>query len=92
ILSKFKNGSVEIKKGKKFTLDADLGFNDGDENTVGIDYQELIQDVKNGDILLVDDGKIVLEVDSVKGNNAVTKVVVGGKVSNNKGINKKGGG
>ncbi|WP_239181756.1 pyruvate kinase, partial [Citrobacter werkmanii] len=75
-----------------FTLDADLGINDGDENTVGIDYKELIQDVKKGDILLVDDGKIVLEVDSVKGNKAVTKVVVGGKVSNNKGINKKGGG
>ena len=91
-LSKFKNGSVEIKKGQKFALDADLGVNDGDENTVGIDYKELIQDVKKGDILLVDDGKIVLEVDCVKGNKAVTKVVIGGKVSNNKGINKKGGG
>ncbi len=91
-LSKFKNGSVIIKKGQKFTLDADLGIEDGDENTVGIDYKELIQDVKKGDILLVDDGKIVLEVDSVKGNKAVTKVVIGGKVSNNKGINKKGGG
>ncbi|MDE5000855.1 pyruvate kinase, partial [Francisella tularensis] len=54
--------------------------------------KELIQDVKKGDILLVDDGKIVLEVDSLKGNKAVTKVVVGGKVSNNKGINTKGGG
>ncbi|MDE4978144.1 pyruvate kinase, partial [Francisella tularensis subsp. holarctica] len=43
-LSKFKNGSVEIKKGQKFTLYADLGINDGDENTVGIDYKELIQD------------------------------------------------
>ncbi|MED7788660.1 pyruvate kinase [Francisella sp. 19X1-34] len=91
-LSKFKKGSVEIKKGQKFTLDADLGLEDGDENAVSIDYKELIQDVKKGDILLVDDGKIVLEVDSVKGNKAVTKVVVGGKVSNNKGINKKGGG
>ena len=91
-LSKFKNGSVIIKKGQKFTLDADLGIDDGDEKTVGIDYKELIQDVKKGDILLVDDGNIVLEVDSVKGNKADTKVIVGGKVSNNKGINKKGGG
>ncbi|ASG67925.1 pyruvate kinase [Francisella halioticida] len=91
-LSKFKKGPVEIKKGQKFTLDADLGLEDGDENSVSIDYKELIQDVKKGDILLVDDGKIVLEIDSVKGNKAITKVVVGGKVSNNKGINKKGGG
>lgn len=91
-LSKFKKGSVEIKEGQKFTLDADLGVEDGDEKTVSIDYKELIQDVKKGDILLVDDGKIVLEVDSVKENKAITKVVVGGKVSNNKGINKKGGG
>ncbi|QIV95670.1 pyruvate kinase [Allofrancisella inopinata] len=91
-LSKFKNGSVEIKKGQKFILDADLGVNDGDENTVGIDYKELIKDVKSGDILLVDDGKIVLQVESVKENKATTKVVIGGKVSNNKGINKKGGG
>ena len=91
-LSKFKNGSVIIKKGQKFTLDADLAIDGGDEKTVGIDYKELIQDVKKGDILLVDDGNIVLEVDSVKGNKADTKVIVGGKVSNNKGINKKGGG
>ena len=91
-LARFKNGSEIIKKGQKFTLDADLGINDGDDKVVGIDYKELIQDVKSGDILLVDDGKIVLEVDSVKGNKALTKVLVGGKVSNNKGINKKGGG
>ncbi|GAB4223115.1 MAG: pyruvate kinase [Francisella sp.] len=91
-LSKFKNGSVILKKGQNFTLDADLDLEDGDENKVGIDYKELIKDVKKGDILLIDDGKIVLEVDSVKGNKAITKVLVGGKVSNNKGINKKGGG
>jgi pyruvate kinase len=91
-LSKFKKGSEMLKKGQKFILDADLGVDDGDDKSVGIDYKELIKDVKKGDILLVDDGKIVLEVDSVKGNKATTNVVVGGKVSNNKGINKKGGG
>ena len=91
-LSKFKNGSEILKKDQKFVLDSDLGIEDGDDKTVGIDYKELIQDVKPKDILLVDDGKIVLEVEFVKGNKATTKVLVGGKVSNNKGINKKGGG
>lgn len=91
-LSKFKNGSEMLKKGQKFVLDSDLGVEDGDDKSVGIDYKELIQDVKPKDILLVDDGKIVLEVELVKGNKATTKVLVGGKVSNNKGINKKGGG
>jgi len=91
-LSKFKNGSEMLKKDQKFILDSDLGVNDGNDKTVGIDYKELIQDIKPKDILLVDDGKIILEVESVKGNKATTKVVVGGKVSNNKGINKKGGG
>jgi len=91
-LSKFKNGSEIIKSGQQFILDANLGVNDGDENTVSIDYKELIDDVRSGDILLVDDGKIVLKVESISGAKAICEVVVGGKVSNNKGINKKGGG
>ncbi|MFC4892039.1 pyruvate kinase [Pseudofrancisella aestuarii] len=91
-LSKFKDGSVIIKKGQTFTLDANLGVNEGDEKAVSIDYKELVDDVQPKDILLVDDGKIVLEVTTVENKKVHCKVVIGGKVSNNKGINKKGGG
>ena len=91
-LSKFKNDSVIIKDGQTFVLDAELDKNSGDENAVSIDYKELINDVRVEDILLVDDGKIVLQVKSVEGSKAICEVLVGGRVSNNKGINKKGGG
>ena len=54
--------------------------------------QALPQDVGNGDILLLDDGRIQLKVDRVEGNKVITTVTVGGKLSNNKGINRLGGG
>jgi pyruvate kinase len=59
---------------------------------VGLDYKELPRDVKAGDTLLLNDGLIVLKVDAVKGAAVHTTVVMGGELSNNKGINKQGGG
>ena len=89
-VGKFKDGKITLEKGATFTLDADAEI--GDDKSVGIDYPELPRDVKAGDVLLLDDGKIVLTIDKVLGNRVTTTVKVGGVLSNNKGINKQGGG
>jgi pyruvate kinase len=91
-ISRFKDGKVILKKGQKFVLDAGLGINDGDAEQVGIDYKQLVQDVESGDTLLLDDGRIVLTVSAVEGQRIICSVVVAGALSNNKGINRQGGG
>lgn len=91
-VSTFKNDKVQLAIGDKFTLDSDLPKGEGDENAVGLDYKELPKDVTAGDILLLDDGRVQLRVTTVEGNKVHTEVTVGGPLSNNKGINKKGGG
>ena len=91
-IARFKNKSVVLTEGATFVLDADLAKEAGDEQQVGLDYPDLPRDVKKGDTLLLDDGKIILEVISVKANRVECKVVEGGQLSNNKGINKLGGG
>ncbi|WP_171164531.1 pyruvate kinase [Usitatibacter palustris] len=89
-VGKFKDGKVALNKGDKFILDADCET--GDATRVGLDYKELPRDVRPGDVLLLDDGKIVLDVASVKGNEIHTVTRHGGTLSNNKGINRQGGG
>ena len=91
-VSTFKNGAVMLEEGQPYVLDAELAKGEGDEHQVGIDYKELPQDVKAGDLLLLDDGRIQLTVDRVEGARVYTTVTVGGKLSNNKGINRQGGG
>ncbi len=91
-VARFANGPIQLKVGDKFVLDAELPRDAGNQNEVGIDYKELPQDVKPGDVLLLDDGRVVLEVDSVEGQRINTTVSVAGKLSNNKGINRQGGG
>ncbi|MEO3878806.1 pyruvate kinase [Rheinheimera fenheensis] len=91
-VSTFKNGSVMLEEGQAYVLDAELAKGEGDEQQVGIDYKELPQDVKPGDLLLLDDGRIQLSVERVEGTRVYTSVTVGGKLSNNKGINRQGGG
>jgi pyruvate kinase len=88
----FKNGPVMLKEGDLFTLDAALGKDAGDENRVGITYKGLPDDVTRGDTLLLDDGAIVLWVDDVEGAEINCRIVVGGQLSDHKGINKQGGG
>jgi len=90
-VGKFGEGKVALKGGAGFVLDASLA-EPGDETHVGLDYKELPRDVKAGDVLLLDDGKIVLEVRSVQGPQIHTCVRHGGTLSNNKGINRQGGG
>ncbi len=90
-VGKFEGGRTELTLGQKFILDAtrtELGTNDA----VGLDYKELPRDVKPGDTLLLNDGLLMLAVDEVRGDQVHTTVRVGGVLSNNKGINKQGGG
>jgi pyruvate kinase len=90
-VGKFAEGRVKLEPGAKFVLDA--GREElGDIHAVGLDYKELPRDVKPGDHLLLNDGLIVLTVDAVKGDQIRTTVKLGGVLSNNKGINKQGGG
>jgi len=91
-VAKFKNKFITLSEGQEFILDADLDKDSGDEYQVGIDYKALPQDVVMDDILLLDDGKIVFKVKKVEGNRVFCEVVDGGVLSNNKGINKLGGG
>ena len=90
-VGKFAEGKVMLVGGEKFVLDASR-TEPGDIKGVGLDYKELPRDVKAGDVLLLNDGLIVLTVDSVRGEQVHTTVKQGGVLSNNKGINKQGGG
>ncbi len=90
-VGKFAEGKVMLVPGAKFVLDASRSA-PGDLSGVGLDYKELPRDVKAGDSLLLNDGLIVLTVDAVKGEQVLTTVKLGGELSNNKGINKQGGG
>jgi len=89
-VGKFKEGKVTLEKGRRFILDA--GCEVGDNDRVGLDYKELPRDVGPGAVLLLDDGKIVLDVTDVRGEEVHTVVRHGGVLSNNKGINRQGGG
>lgn len=91
-VSTFKEGKIFLNVGDKFLLDANLGKGEGDKEKVGIDYKGLPADVVPGDILLLDDGRVQLKVLEVQGMKVFTEVTVGGPLSNNKGINKLGGG
>jgi pyruvate kinase len=90
-VGKFADGKVLLVPGEKFVLDASRA-EPGDIKGVGLDYKELPRDVKAGDVLLLNDGLIVLTVDRVVGEAVHTTVKLGGELSNNKGINKQGGG
>src|SRR5574343_922989 len=90
-VGKFAEGKVMLENGAKFVLDGSR-TEPGDLGGVGLDYKELPRDVKAGDVLLLNDGLIVLTVDAVKGEAVHTTVKLGGELSNNKGINKQGGG
>jgi pyruvate kinase len=90
-VGKFVDGKVMLVGGQPFVLDAQR-TEPGDLGAVGLDYKELPRDVKPGDKLLLNDGLIVLVVEAVRGEQVHTVVKVGGELSNNKGINKAGGG
>jgi pyruvate kinase len=89
-VGKIAGAKAALKAGQGFILDADCEL--GNEERVGLDYKELPRDVEPGAVLLLDDGLIRLRVESVRGNEIMTRVEVGGVLSNNKGINRLGGG
>jgi pyruvate kinase len=91
-IGRFGEGAVDLRPGDGFCLDAECPLDAGDATRVGTTYPELVNDVARGDTLLLDDGAIELWVEEVDGGRIRCKVVVGGRLSNNKGINKKGGG
>ena len=90
-VGKFADGKVMLVNGERFVLDG-ARTEPGGLDGVGLDYKELPRDVKAGDTLLLNDGLIVLTVDAVQGEQVHTIVKIGGELSNNKGINKQGGG
>jgi pyruvate kinase len=88
----FRDGKIELAEGDQFTLDAAHPNDAGNQECVGITYKQLPQDVSANDILLLDDGRIVLRVKEVVGTKIICKVIIAGILSNNKGINRQGGG
>lgn len=91
-VSTFKDNKIQLAVGDLFVLDSDLEKGEGTQHAVGLDYKTLPQEVKKGDLLLLDDGRVQMEVDFIEGNKVHTVVTIGGPLSNNKGINLKGGG
>ena len=81
----FKNGRVTLQNGQLFTLTTDEV--EGDEERVSITYKELPQDIAVGSSILIDDGLIGMQVERIDGADIVCRVLNGGVVSNNKGIN-----
>ena len=91
-IERFAEGRVFLNEGDAFALDSSLDPRGGTAAGVGIAYKSLSRDVRSGDTLLLNDGQIVLDVTGVSGPRIDTRVVVGGELSDNKGINKQGGG
>jgi pyruvate kinase len=91
-IDRFKAGKVQLADGAEFTLDASLAVDAGDESSVGIAYKKLPTDVFAGDVLLLNDGQISLQVLNIDGPRIKTRVLVGGELGNSKGINRQGGG
>ncbi len=91
-IERFKNDSVYLHDGDEFVLDTELGADEGDEHHVGVTYKDLAKDVKRGDTLLIDDGRVILKAERVAGGSIECVVLLGGRLTNNKGINREGGG
>ena len=89
-VGRFENNQIMLRAGDPFVLDAKCEL--GNQERVGIDYKDLPRDVKSGDVLLLNDGLLVFDVDDVRGNEIRCVVKAGGVLSNNKGINRRGGG
>jgi pyruvate kinase len=89
-VGKIEGGKTTLLPGTPFVLDARCEL--GNAQRAGLDYKDLPKDVKAGDVLLLNDGLLVLDIDRVDGPEIYTTVRIGGELSNNKGINKQGGG
>ena len=84
-VGKFKDGKISLTQGEKFILD--LEDTAGDETRVNLPHPELFSAMKKGSTLLLDDGKLKLKITEIQNNSIITKVEVGGELSNRKGVN-----
>jgi len=91
-IHRFRDGAVTLVEGQTFVLDTAMDPDGGTEDAVGVAYEGLIGDVRSGDVLLLDDGQIVLQVDTVGDTQIGCTVTIGGILGDTKGINRKGGG
>jgi pyruvate kinase len=91
-IARFSNGSVTLERGQPFTLSNLHPLESGTNEIVGIDYPSLVNDCHPGDELLLDDGRIVLKIDRKDDHAVYCTVTTAGVLSNNKGINRRGGG
>ncbi|ESQ09210.1 MAG TPA: pyruvate kinase [Chromatiaceae bacterium] len=91
-IGRFAHGPIELFRGERFAIDTDCPLDGGDQMRVGTTLESLVEDVVPGDTLLLDDGAIELKVEQIASRRIDCSVVVGGTLSNSKGINKKGGG
>ena len=89
-IGKFENTKIQLAAGDKFILDAECPL--GNQQRVGLDYKTLPSEVEPGAVLLLDDGRIVMTVEEVRGTEIHCVINAGGDLSNNKGINRQGGG
>jgi pyruvate kinase len=89
-IGKFADGKVTLAEGDAFIFDVDCEL--GDASRVGLDYKDLVHDVKPGDTLLLNDGRMVMRVERVTDRTIECTVTIGGVLSNRKGINRQGGG
>lgn len=91
-IRRFREGSVELKEGASFVLDANLGADAGTEAQVGVTHAALPEDVSRDDILVLGDGELALRVESIDGSRVACRVVSGGTLGDHKGLNRRGGG
>jgi pyruvate kinase len=89
-VGKFADGKVDLKAGDKFRFNTECEL--GDVAQVGLDYKELVNDVRSGDTLLLNDGRMIMRVEKVSATTIDCVVTQGGVLSNRKGINRQGGG
>ena len=91
-VNQFEHGKVELEPGQPFVLDCSYDAGPGTKDRVGVTYANLRNDVKRGDTLLLDDGLISMRVDDIVGLEIRCTVLIGGTLSDRKGLNKLGGG
>ncbi|MFN3581513.1 MAG: pyruvate kinase [Pseudomonas sp.] len=91
-IARFADGNIRLEEGDNFRLSTSHPLDEGNLDVVGIDYPDLVKDCRAGDELLLDDGRVVLQVQSVGKDEVRCTVIVGGPLSNHKGINRRGGG
>jgi len=91
-IRRFTEAPVTLKEGDSFIFDSAMDGASGTREAVGVAYEGLAGDLRADDVLLLDDGRLTLDVERVEGTRIHCRVRVGGELDNNKGINKHGGG